>query len=264
MQLPKFFVVFDVESIGLHGAGFAVGVSVIDSAGQPIEECVIECPSDKAWGEQSDRDWVQVNVVPALNAWLPGGHYETIVCADPHEVRAIFWQLWRNWADKGAWLAADVAWPVEARFLAACVERDSVARAWQGPYPLVDIASVRLAAGLDPLETGPRLEREQPAHHPLADARQSARLLMEALALSIAAGARVDVAERELDAARQLVTHLEKGWGGLSPHEIVYVIHGETVAIMHCTRCKKSFQVPKGYGIDAGECEAVPTKSTSD
>jgi hypothetical protein len=78
-------------------------------------------------------------------------------------------------------LAADCAWPVEARFLAACVDDQPEQRAWEGPYPLIDIASVRLAAGLDPLATVERLPSEMPAHDPLADARQSARLLIEAL-----------------------------------------------------------------------------------
>jgi hypothetical protein len=53
--------------------------------------------------------------------------------------------------------------------------------AGDGPYPLVDVASVRLAAGLDPLGAYDRTAGELPVHNPLADARQSARLLLEAL-----------------------------------------------------------------------------------
>jgi hypothetical protein len=76
-----------------------------------------------------------------------------------------------------------VPWPVEAHFLSECVADRPQEREWQGPYPLLDVASVRLAAGLDPLATVDRLPSELPAHDPLADSRQSARLLVEALTL---------------------------------------------------------------------------------
>jgi hypothetical protein len=46
-----------------------------------------------------------------------------------------------------------------------------------GPYPLHEIASFMTAAGMDPMATYARLPDELPKHHPLADARQSARLL---------------------------------------------------------------------------------------
>jgi len=72
---------------------------------------------------------------------------------------------------------------VEARFLIQCIEDDHYAREWWGPYPLIDVASLRMAAGLDPLGTEERIELlgELPEHDPLADARQSARLLVDAI-----------------------------------------------------------------------------------
>ena len=96
-------------------------------------------------------------------------------------MRDAFWRLWLGWKSNSVWLAADVCWPVEANFLRACIEDDPIRRTWEGPYPLIDIASVRLAAGFDPLGTEPRRDDEMPARNPLADARQSARLLAEAL-----------------------------------------------------------------------------------
>ena len=97
------------------------------------------------------------------------------------DVRGKFWQRWVEWRAKGGVLAAECAWPVEARFLSACVDDLPDFRREQVPYPLVDISSVLLAGGVDPLETHPRLANELPVHHPLADARQSARLLVAAL-----------------------------------------------------------------------------------
>ena len=89
--------------------------------------------------------------------------------------------MWLYEKALGARLVADCTWPVEARFLVACVMDDPEERRWEGPYPLLDVASVRLGAGLDPLASGKRLARELPEHHPMGDTRQSARLFLEAL-----------------------------------------------------------------------------------
>jgi hypothetical protein len=78
--------------------------------------------------------------------------------------------------------AADCAWPVEARFLARCVNDKPREREWQGPYPLMEIASYLEAAGMDPMKEYDRLPSELPKHNPLCDARQSARMLSMALA----------------------------------------------------------------------------------
>ncbi len=99
----------------------------------------------------------------------------------PVMVQEVFWSQWMRWKKKGALMAAEVAWPVEARFLNACVELETAARTWKGPYPLIDIASVRFAVGLDPLETVERLEGEGEPRVALDNARQSARMLVEAL-----------------------------------------------------------------------------------
>jgi hypothetical protein len=188
MGLPAFFMVFDVESVGLHGEGFAVGWVVVDSAGVEHEAGRFACHPMYAKGTKAGREWVKDNVPEC-----PETHTGA-AASPPRAVRGAFWAAWLRWKARGAVLAADVPWPVEARFLAACVDdvrpvvrggpvlADSP-REWEGPYPLVDVASVRLAAGLDPIGTADRRENETPAHDPLADARQSARLLVEAFAL---------------------------------------------------------------------------------
>lgn len=172
-------MVFDVESIGLHGEGYAAGYVVVDGDRQELQAGRFACDPRFANGTWKGREWVAANVPPLEETHLT-----------PHAVRDAFWGLWQLWKGRGAVLAADCPWPVEARFLAACVDdaRGTTAsgpRDWEGPYPLVDVASVRLAAGLDPLGAADRLPSELPAHDPLADARQSARLLTEALALAV-------------------------------------------------------------------------------
>ncbi len=169
--MPDVFMVFDVESIGLHGDGFAVAWVVVNRAGLRMGEGCIACPRDLCAGTDESRLWVDANV-PPLEVTSP----------TPQHLRNTFWHEWRHWADAGAVLVADCAWPVEAHFLAQCVKLNHKEREWQGPYPLHDLASVMLALGRDPLATSDRLPDELPAHHPLHDARQSARLLIEALA----------------------------------------------------------------------------------
>lgn len=100
----------------------------------------------------------------------------------PQMIRQAFWKHWLQWKAVGARLVADCAWPVEARFLAACVDDNLAANGWFGPYPLFDIASISAAHGLDPLEKRPRRYGESPEHNPLCDAKQSARILLTLLA----------------------------------------------------------------------------------
>jgi len=171
------YMVFDVESIGLHGEGFAVGWVVVDGdTGEELSQGILACDPHEADGP-GDADgwqWVVENV--------PDNVFALGSCKTPRELRDLFWAQWLFWRDRGALLAAEVPWPVEARFLSDCVADARIAHAWEGPYPLLDIASVRFAAGLNPIATVDRVGRlEQPAHNPQADARQSARLLIEAL-----------------------------------------------------------------------------------
>lgn len=182
-MMPPFFFVFDVESVGLQGHGFAVGWVVIDTAtGATVDREMVYCSLQQALHEASESDvvWVQEHVVPALAE----GH--GVLVPGTLAVRVTFWSAWQRWKERGALLAADCPWPVEARFLMECVRYTRVgmgrmAGDFDGPYPLIDVASVRLAKGFDPIVAVERLPDELPVHNPLCDARQSARLLMEAM-----------------------------------------------------------------------------------
>ena len=167
--LMQNFMVFDVESVGLHGEGFAVGYVVVNGDGETLEEGLYICDPDEAQGPPADRRWIDNNV-PAMNTpW---------VSRSPKELRTEFWNLWQVWKKRGVTLWADCAWPVEARFLTQCTDDAPKARELGGPYPLHEIATVALLCGCDPLATLDRLPNELPAHNPLNDARQSARVLI--------------------------------------------------------------------------------------
>ncbi len=160
---------FDVESCGLHGEGFAVGYVVI-WRGEEVENGCFASPLHMASGNAEDREWVKDNV-PEIKSESP----------DAFTVEEKFWKRWMIWKNNGAVLAADCGWPVESRFLCACIDNLICDRKWDGPYPLIEISSILLAAGIDPLGQFDRLESEMPKHDPVCDARQSARLMMEAI-----------------------------------------------------------------------------------
>lgn len=162
-------IVFDVESIGLHGEGFAVGAVVVDlETGETITEFYAACKPSVARGTAVNAEWVKANVRLMYNDKK-----------SPAEVRFEFWHFWQDWQERGAMLCADCAWPVEANFLSACIDENPVKWEWQGPYPLLDLSSMLWIRGVDPLTAFPRLPNEEPAHNPLNDARQSARILLE-------------------------------------------------------------------------------------
>jgi hypothetical protein len=171
-MMPSLYMIFDCEAVGLHGETFSCGYVVIDRAGQEVAHGGFACDPAYADGTETDRAWVK------SQAPVPSFGYNR---AAPIYVRYAFWGVWQEWRKQGAVLVADCAWPVETRFLAACVADSHIDRQWVAPYPLHEIATARMLAGFDPLATLDRLPNELPQHDPLADARQSARLWLEAL-----------------------------------------------------------------------------------
>lgn len=163
--MKKVFV-FDVESIGLYGEGYAVGGGIYHEDGTREKEFCFSCPPESAFGDADDRDWIAKNIPPLV-----------VTHIRPYEMRQAFWNEWLAAKEQGIPMAAECGFPVETNFLAACVHNDKQSNKWSGPYPFVEISSIMAAAGLDPMATYERVGDENPKHHPLADSRQSARLL---------------------------------------------------------------------------------------
>ncbi len=165
------FMVIDVESIGLYGDAFAVAWVVVDSrSGETLEEVGLACDRNMCSGDPADREWVRQNVPPLE---ITNGSWRDMLHS--------FWRAWRKWAEQGVAMVVDCGYPVETNFLSDVVVSDRENRKWLAPYPLYDLASILLAAGVDPREAFDRRENELPRHDPLADARQSARILLEVL-----------------------------------------------------------------------------------
>ena len=53
------YMIFDVESIGLHGEGFAVGYVVVNGDGKTLEEGMFVCDPDEAQGTPVNRRWIE-------------------------------------------------------------------------------------------------------------------------------------------------------------------------------------------------------------
>lgn len=165
----KSFFIFDVESVGLHGDAFAVAGGVYLENGAAQWEFQFCCPTNEC-SDPSDLEWVRNNV-PVME----------ITHRSAPMMRDAFWDVWMKAKAQGAQMAAECLWPVEARLVLACVNDDLASRKWEGPYPFHEISSIMLSAGMDAMKNYERSPSESPAHHPLSDARLSARLLAQAL-----------------------------------------------------------------------------------
>lgn len=167
----KDMLVFDVESIGLHGEGYAVG-GVLIINGKEVDSFLFASDPATARGSGANRQWVADNVPP-----IKATHDM------PSDVRTALWAYWtakkEEYPDLS--LAADVSWPVESGFLSACVADNPEKREWEGPYPLMDISSVMMARPVPSAIDTQRRPDELPKHCPLADSRRSARILLAAL-----------------------------------------------------------------------------------
>ena len=167
-------LVFDVESLGVGGPSVAWGAVLFDATGEELLATGC-CRHRDEWAAlalavdapQEDLTWAEQ-------------HVNTTGCeiVEGRSIYDKFYLLWNAFrtqevvGDHHLW--ADVPFPCETRFL-SMLKRDDQ------PYPLLDVASVLYAAGMDPLGTYDRLPSELPRHNPINDARQSGRMLFEAL-----------------------------------------------------------------------------------
>jgi len=178
------FFIFDVESVGLHGEAFAVAGGIY-IGGKPVYEFCFDTDPGNAAGGGADRNWVAENVTISDDHCGQNGIDRRSIFGEKSArgVRNHFWETWMESKRKfpSILMAGECIWPVEARFVLACIDDDKDARNWEGPYPFLEISTMMMAAGMDPMGTYERLPSESPAHDPLADARLSARLLKEAI-----------------------------------------------------------------------------------
>lgn len=163
----KYFT-FDAETDGLYGQAFAIAAAVVDEQGNVLDSFCEKCV------EPGIRDaWTRKNCLPYLS--------EIPDCESRAALRQHFWAFYMRYRDDCV-IVADVPCPVEAGLLRACVEDDLETRRSQGPYPLIDVASVLFAHGIDPDVNRMAYSGYQgKRHHPLDDAVASVLCIIKAM-----------------------------------------------------------------------------------
>ena len=139
MLKNKFFFV-DAETDGLYGNIISVAVIITDGDCKTLSTHYMGVRKENL---VVTNQWVRENVVPKLGDYTP---YES-----EYDLLEAVWTLWH---ESGAtWAVADCCCPVESHLFRKCVEHNPEERMFQGPFPLVDIASMKVAKGLDPIAT---------------------------------------------------------------------------------------------------------------
>lgn len=127
---------FDAETDGLYGPVWAIGAVVLDEHVKEIAR----------FGGMIDPEvhvtdgWVKENVCQHVHL----ERFET-----PLDLRNAFWAFWMTWRENSI-CVSDFGTPVESGLFRACVEDDLENRQWNGPYPLHEVATALLCAGIDP------------------------------------------------------------------------------------------------------------------
>ncbi len=133
------FLFVDAETDGLYGTFLSIAVILTGYEGNEIERYY--------WGInpktlQIQSEWVMQNVVPIM------GDYE--ICRNEDELLEKFWNVWDK-NRENTFAVADVCYPVESTLFQRCVLHDLEERQMKGPFPLLDLSSMLLAKGIDPL-----------------------------------------------------------------------------------------------------------------
>jgi hypothetical protein len=126
---------FDAETDGLYGPVWAIGAVVYDDA-----DGVTDAFSGQLDPGVVTDSWVRDHIVPVVH--LPRyDHRDQLLDA--------FWAFWEKHR-LYARCVADFGAPVEAGLFRACIERDLPGRQWSGPYPMHELGTALLLAGVDP------------------------------------------------------------------------------------------------------------------
>lgn len=153
---------FDVESNGLHGKGFAIGAIVTDNNGL-IAKFTARCPIE---GEVDS--FVANHVLPVITDLL-------ITHASYSAMLEEFYSFLTLHRTDNAKVLTFIPWPVESTILSDIYSQPG--REFQGPFPLIDLATALDTKGYNPksdeayLSTyGLTVPFQGSGHHPLYDA----------------------------------------------------------------------------------------------
>lgn len=173
----KKFLMFDVESLGLHGTAFAVGAVVCTEKGEEIatfellSQEGLKAAQKLAEVEQQQAETPYnrffTNMLPKLS--------DMPTCETNKELRKEFYHFMKEWIDEGAEIWSDCNFPVETNFLTSIVndfseEERNTYMAITMPYPLYDLSNF-MNVNISRTENG--LPFPVRAHNPLDDSKAS-------------------------------------------------------------------------------------------
>jgi len=133
----------DAETDGLYGHVWAIGAVVLDGADEVARFAGQLDPDDTRFPpfRRGVTDpWVREHIVPVVDLPRFASHRLLIEA---------FWGFWMEHRESSI-AVADFGAPVEAGLFRVCVAQDEQARMFQGPYPLHELGTALLLAGLDP------------------------------------------------------------------------------------------------------------------
>ena len=164
---------FDLESNGLHGEAFAVGAVVMDYDGNMLSEF---SGRTKIMGKVDE--WVEQNVLPVMEDM-------EITHSSYKHLRDNFWSWFVKAQEEADHVVVLNGYPVEFRFLIDCQEDDIESRYWDHPFPLLDLTSILLHAGVDKQKRNKKMQEIMKKngfskHHPLHDAKMTAMMAFKA------------------------------------------------------------------------------------
>ena len=137
MKYDKYMFV-DAETDGLYGRILSIAALVCDSKGNEIETFDHYCSVTE---EDIEDPWVKEHVYPILKTGIEEKDEHSLLCS--------FWNFYKKQSDCA--IIGDVTYPVECRVFEKCVRMDLPGRAFEGPFPLMDLSSMLYAKGYDPL-----------------------------------------------------------------------------------------------------------------
>ena len=161
------FLFIDAETDGLYGSFLTVGVVVTDALGNIIQKAYYGIKKENMVINDA---WTKENVFPILS------DYEA--CEDEDELLDKVWAIWMKYREE-AYAVADVMYPVESRLFMKCVMKNETERKYQGPFPMLDLSSMLMAAGYDPLADRTQFLKNDKDEKQIHNALFDAEMIME-------------------------------------------------------------------------------------
>lgn len=164
--MDKKLVFIDAECDGLYGGFLTVALLATDIKGNEIERAYYGIRRENM---HISEPWVMENVVPKF------GDYEE--CENESELFQRVWDFWQKYREN-AYAVCDVGYPVEARLWEKCTRLDLKEKTFKAPFPLIDISSMLLAKGYDPLMDRTKIlgVEADMVHNAMFDVEMSVRL----------------------------------------------------------------------------------------